>query len=127
LETTLAVAMIVMGAGIAGIWTRDILAGERVDRSRGVLRARESGTGALLWLHWVAEYATAAALFTGGAGLLADAGWAPMVAAAALGALSYTSLNSLGWALATADRRPYAVPMVVGAVVGLTGAYLVVR
>ena len=34
----------------------------------------------------------------------------------ALGALAYSSLNSLGWALAERARFAYAVPMVVGLV-----------
>ena len=37
-----------------------------------------------------------------------------------LGALAYTSLNSLNWALAERKRLPYAIPMYVG----LTGAGL---
>ena len=35
---------------------------------------------------------------------------------AALGALWYTSTNSLGWATGPSDRRAYAIPMVIGLV-----------
>ncbi len=113
--------MILMGAAIAGIWTRDILAGEKVDRSAGVLRARDED-GSLFLPHWVAEYTTAALLVAGGIGLLADSGWAQAVTGLGLGALFYTSVNSLGWALAEKDRYPYAVPMAVGVVVAVAGA-----
>ena len=113
--------MIVMGSAIAVIWTRDIFAGEKVDRSAGVLRARDED-GSLFLPHWVAEYTTAALLLAGGIGLLADAGWGQVVTGLGLGALFYTSVNSLGWALAERDRYPYAVPMAVGVVVAVAGA-----
>ena len=53
---------------------------------------------------------------TAGAGLAVGAAWGRMLAAVALGALAYTSINSLGWALAEPDRRTYGIPMAVGAV-----------
>jgi hypothetical protein len=108
-----ALYMTLMGASIAAVWTRDIVRGTQFDRSAGLLRAREP-EGALMLPHWVAEYTTAVALLTGAAGLLADTGWAVPMAAAALGATFYTSVNSLGWALAAPERRAYAVPMLVG-------------
>jgi hypothetical protein len=107
--------MIVMGVAIAGTWTVDIVRGSRVDRSQGILRARDSG-GSLLGWHWLAEYATAGALVIGAGGLLTSSSWAVPVAAAALGATWYTSTNSLGWALAERSRRAYAAPMAVGLV-----------
>ena len=110
-----ALYMALMGAGIAAVWTRDIIGGTQFDRSASLLRAREPD-GSLLLPHWVAEYATAAALLAGAVGLLADTGWAVPVAAAALGATFYTSVNSLGWVLADPQRRAYAAPMVLGAV-----------
>jgi hypothetical protein len=110
-----ALYMTLMGASIAAVWTRDIVRGTQFDRSAGLLRARQPD-GSLLVPHWVAEYATAAALLAGAAGLALDAGWAVPVSAAALGATFYTSVNSLGWVLADRRRRAYAVPMVVGAV-----------
>jgi hypothetical protein len=51
-------------------------------------------------------------------GLLADIGWGEPVSLLGLGACAYTSVNSLGWALARADRRRYSAPMFVGAVGG---------
>ena len=39
------VFMLVMGAGIAGIWTVDIVRSPEVDRTRGILRARDRSNG----------------------------------------------------------------------------------
>jgi hypothetical protein len=117
-ETAIALFMIVMGVGIAGVWTADLMRGTRVDLSSGLLKARDDG-GSLLLPHWVAEYGTAAGLIGGGIGLLSAAPWAAPVAGAALGATLYTSINSLGWALAEPSRRAYALPMAVGASGGL--------
>ena len=123
-----AILMIGMGLAIAGVWTRDIIVGDKVDLSPGILRAREQDSGSLLWPHWVAEYSTAATLIAGGIGLLADSSWARVVAPAALGALLYTSTNSLGWALADRERFVYSAPMIAGVVVGLGGiVYLLLR
>lgn len=118
LETVTAVFMMVMGAGIAGVWTADIVRGTRVDLRRGILRTRDDG-GSRLLPHWIAAYGTAAGLLGGAIGLLSGQPWAAPVAAAALGAMLYTSINSLGWALAEPSRRAYALPMGVGAVGGL--------
>jgi hypothetical protein len=113
-----------MGLGMAAVWTRDIVVGARFDRADGRFRAREPGSGTLLLPHWIAEYATAGALVAGGVGLLADRTWGRAVALLSVGALLYTSVDSLGWALATDDRRPYAIPMTVGAVGGTVVAVL---
>ncbi|HEU4490887.1 MAG TPA: hypothetical protein VFR74_08450 [Jiangellales bacterium] len=70
--------------------TLDLVRG-RVDLSAGAFRAREEGSGSLLWPHWLAEYGTAAALVVGGAGLLAHLGWGEPVVLLGLGACVYTS------------------------------------
>lgn len=111
-----------MGVGIAGIWTRDILGGEEVDLSGGFFAVRDQDAGSLMWLHWLAEFATAAALVVGGIGVVVETTWARPVAALGTGALLYTSVNSLGWALAEPARRPYAIPMLAGVVVGIVAA-----
>lgn len=122
------ILMIVIGLAMAAIWTRDILGREHVDLSAGVFRARDAGTGALFWPHWLAEYGTAMVLVVGGIGLLVDAPWSTVVAAVATGALLYTSMNSLGWALARRERVPYAFPMVAGLAVGIVSTvFLLVR
>ena len=119
-----ALFMMVMGVGMGAIWTIDIARSPEVDRTRGLLRARDRSTRSLLVPHWLAEYGTAIALLAGGIALLVGAGGEPWtwLIPAGLGALAYSSLNSLGWALADQARIPYAVPMVaglVGAVVSL--------
>jgi hypothetical protein len=108
--------MVVMGAGIAGIWTVDIVRSPEVDRTRGFLRSRDRSNGSLLVPHWIAEYATAFLLAVGGLGLALSArpgawSWAIPIG---LGALAYTSLNSLGWVLADRSRAIYALPMTIG-------------
>lgn len=125
MQVGIAVLMILMGLGIAGIWTRDLLAGTRVDISQGLFTAQEPETGALLWPHWLAEYTTAMILVVSALGLITESSWSRTLAAIASGALFYTSTNSLGWALAKRDRRAYAVPMVLGVIVAsATSAYL---
>jgi hypothetical protein len=59
---------------------------------------------------------TAGSLVAGGAGLLVGLGWGELVTLLRLGACAYTLINGLGWALAHAHRRPYSVPMFIGAV-----------
>ena len=120
MEVVVAGLMILMGVAIAGVWTRDILVGDKVDLGDGIFRACDE-SGSLLWPHWLAEYTTAILLLGAGVGLLVDTDWAPLLAALALGALFYTSVNSLGWALAVADRRAYVAPMVVGGLVSFVG------
>ena len=127
MDAVVAGLMILMGAGIAGVWTADIVKGDKVDLSNGVFRAREDG-GSLLWPHWVAEYATALLLVVAGIAVLADTSWSPVLAGFALGALFYTSVNSLGWVLADRERSAYGVPMVAGIVVSSVGfIWLLVR
>lgn len=120
LETGIAVLMILMGLGIAGVWTRDILTGTQVDISEGLFTAQEPETGTLLWPHWLAEYATAIILVVSAIGLITDRSWSKTLAALASGALFYTSTNSLGWALAKPGRSAYAVPMFLGVIVAAT-------
>ena len=111
--------IVVMGLAIALTWARDMRSSPEVDRSAGLLRARDRRDGSLFLPHWIAEYATAIGLVAGGIGLVDDAGWAEGVSLVALGALTYTSINSLGWTLALRSRRPYAIPMLIGAIGGV--------
>ena len=120
-----AVFAIVMGIGIAGLWTMDILRSPEVDRSRGLLARDDSPGGSRLVPHWLAEYATAATLVVAGIGLLTGWSLGEPLALVGLGALAYTSLNSLGWVLARPERRPYGVPMVVGLVGGLASVAVI--
>ena len=115
MQLMVGIFLIVMGIGIAGIWTVDIVRNPDIDRSRGLLRARD-GAGSVMVPHWIAEYGTALLCLVGGLGLVL--GWTSTewswVVPLALGALSYTSLNSLGWVLADRTRASYGVPMVIG-------------
>ena len=107
-----AVFMIFMGIGIAAIWTIDIMKG--TFRSQGnFFRWRNEG-GDLMWPHIFAEYSTGFLLAIAGIAILTDMSWADKFAYFPLGALAYTSLNSLGWSFVMKERYGYAVPMVIG-------------
>jgi hypothetical protein len=110
---------IVMGVGMAGIWTRDILAGNGFETDGRLMDARETSSGNLMVWHWAAEYATAGALVIGGLLVLMGAGIGEGILLAALGALVYSATNSLAWSMARPERRPYAIPMLVGLLGGL--------
>lgn len=118
MDVIVALFMLVMGLAIATIWTIDIRRGTGFDGSLGLGKARQVGSGDYMLPHWVAEYFTAGALIVGAVALLL--GWAVSVpvACVALGALFYTSINGLGWALATPARTSYAIPMAIGAIGG---------
>jgi hypothetical protein len=120
--------MLVMSAGIAGIWTVDIVRSPEVDRTRGILRARDRSNGSLLLPHWMAEYATALVLLAGGIGLVfgaAPGAWTWLVPIG-LGSLAYTSLNSLGWVLADRSRAGYGIPMAIGLIGAIASIGLLV-
>jgi hypothetical protein len=108
----IAVFSIVMGAGIVLIWSINIVGG-RFDDMDGFFDWKND-VGEKMWTHILAELITALLLMAGGVGLLFPTAWAYVVTAFALGALAYTSLNSLGWALARRDRYPYVIPMSIG-------------
>jgi hypothetical protein len=114
MEVVVAVFVLVMGVAMAAIWTLDIRAGRGFEPSGRLIHAREVGTRSRLIWHWLAEYGTAATLIVAGLLLLMDAALALPVAFLGLGALAYSACNSLSWALARPERRPYAIPMVVG-------------
>ncbi len=128
MSSLVGVFMLVMGAGIAGIWTIDIVRSPEVDRTRGILRARDRSNGSLLVPHWIAEYATALLLLAGAFGLLlatAPGAWSWLVPIG-LGALAYTSLNSLGWVLADRSRAAYGIPMAIGLIGAIASIGLLV-
>jgi len=124
MEILIALFAGVMGAAMAGIWARDILNGTGFDAPDGLLRAREAETDNLMIWHWLAEFGTAGTLVVGAWLLLIDAAIAVPVTLVGLGALAYTSANSLGWALALPGRRAYAIPMLVGLVGALVSIVL---
>jgi hypothetical protein len=125
-ELVIDIFMAAMGLGIAAIWSSDIRAGRGFTTSGGLLGARDADSGNVMLPHWLAEYGTAAALLIGATGLVLRWAVRDTLATAALGALSYTALNSLAWVLARPERRAYGIPMAVGLVGGLASIALLV-
>ncbi len=115
------IMMIITGLGIIGVWTKDIVSGNRIDRSNGFLKSKNIENGELFLPHWVAEYGTAAGLIICGIGNLFLSSWSRSFSLIFLGSLAYTSLNSLSWSLAVRERRPYTFPMIFGLLVSLIG------
>lgn len=126
MELIVAAFMVVMGAGMAAIWTRDIQGGRGFTTSDGLLRAHDADSGNLMVPHWLAEFGTAAALALGAIGLVLSWAVRDVLATAALGALAYTGLNSLAWAFARPERRAYGIPMAVGLVGALISIVVLV-
>jgi len=120
----IAALMIITGLGIIFIWTGDIVSGEKIDRSSGFLKSRDRDSGDLMLPHWVAEYGTAVGLIAGGVGLLVSVEWSKPVSLIFLGALAYTSVNSLSWSLSERERFVYTVPMFLGFGVAVFGILL---
>ena len=106
------VFMILLGSGIAGIWAMDIIKGKF--RDQGSFFNWLNDGGDKMWPHILAEYFTAAGLIAGGLALFTVKAWAVTFSLVFLGALSYTSLNSLGWVFAQRDRIGYRIPMMAG-------------
>jgi hypothetical protein len=111
-----ALFMLMMGMAMATIWTLDLRAGRGYEAPSGLLRAREVETGSLIAWHWLAEYAIAATLVLSAILVAAGAAVGVPIALIGLGALAYSSCNSLAWAMARSERRAYAIPMLVGLV-----------
>jgi len=127
MTTPVGLFMLVMGIGMAGMWSVDILRSPEIDRTRGLLRARDRN-GSVMAPHWLAEYATAATMLVGGLGLLLgwSAGpWAWLVPIG-LGALAYTGLNSQAWVLAERSRYAYGIPIAIGLVGPLVAIGLII-
>ena len=127
MTTIVALFMLVMAVGMAGMWTIDILRSPEMDRSRGLVRARDRN-GSVMVPHWLAEYGTAVMLLVGGLGLLLDwpsGAWAWFVPAA-LGALAYTGMNGQAWVLADRSRAAYGIPAAVGLVGAVVAFVLIV-
>jgi len=80
----------------------------------GFFHARENGV--LFWPHVFAEFLTAIGLIVAGFLLVLEYLQGKSIGLIALGALAYTSLNSLNWALAERRRYLLAFPMIFGLV-----------
>lgn len=102
------VIMWVIGLGLTGIWTRDIVTG-KFSRQGSFFKWREGEN--MLWPHITAEYLTSLGLIAGGTGLWMGETWGLPVSLASLGALVYSAVNSSGWVFAEKERLPYGIPM----------------
>ena len=103
--------MTVAGLGIISIWTVDLLKKEKVSLDEGLLYIRDRETGQYILPHLLAEYGTALLLLIAAVGLCRSTSWATRLSFLALGALIYTSLNSLSWVVTRRERLPYGIPM----------------
>ena len=115
-----------MGAAMAGVWARDIMSGHGYDAPHGLLRAREADSDDLMIWHWAAEFGTSFLLIAGALLIITGAAVAELVMLLGLGALLYTSTNSLGWSLAAPQRRSYVLPMAAGLVGGIISAAVLI-
>lgn len=111
---------------MAGIWARDITSGHGYDAPNGLLRAREADTGDLMIWHWLAEFGTAALLILGAFLIVFGASLAEPIMLLGLGALMYTSTNSLGWSMAVPERLPYVYPMAIGLIGAIVSATVLI-
>lgn len=116
--------MLVMGIGIAGIWAIDLAAG-KFSNQGNFFKWRNEG-GDFLWTHITAEIATAVFLIIGAMGIYTNKSWAESISLVSLGALTYTSLNSLGWTFAEKSRYAYGVPMAVGLIGSMYSIFLLI-
>jgi hypothetical protein len=112
-DQLVATFMIVMGLAIAGVWTADIVRGTEIDRSRGLLRARQRRVASRLAGIGSPSTARPASCSSGRSGC-----WPPARGPSRWRRQHWerpgTSVNSLGWALAERSRRAYAAPIGVG-------------
>jgi len=105
--------MSLAGISLIGIWTIDLIKGDKVDRTGGYLKMRDKTTNQVLMPHLIAEYSTGLCLLAGAYGLSTEKPWGQDVAMLGLGALMYTSTNSLSWVLTEKERYIYGIPMAI--------------
>lgn len=106
--------MLMIGCAMMILWIMEMFNNPEVDMSAGFFRAREKQSNNIFWFHIVAELITAVLLVASGIILvMRDENLYP-VAYFALGALFYSSLNSMGWAFAYRERYNYAYPIIGG-------------
>ncbi len=106
--------LLILGTGILIIWLADINNNPEVDLSQGFFKAREKDSNNIFWFHIAAELITGVLLISGGMIILLNERELFFLVYFSSGALFYTSLSSLGWALADRKRYPYAIPMLGG-------------
>jgi hypothetical protein len=102
------VFLVIMGVGVAGIWTADLLS-DKFSGQGNVFQWKEGEN--MLWPHLLAEYLMAAGLIIGGVGLYLRLPWALPLSLLSLGAITYSAINSTGWVIAKKERVGYGIPM----------------
>ena len=108
------------------IWITNLSKNPDIDLSPGFFKAREKDSRNLFWFHIVAELLTGTILIISGIILISrDVNAYPFVHFA-LGALFYSSLNSLGWAFAYREWYLYAIPMTIGLLVSLASIIILI-
>lgn len=110
------VLLILIGAGVIGIWLKDIISGKF--SSQGNFFNWVEGENRL-WLHIFAEFLTGILLIASGIGILLSQTWAPKLELLGLGALIYSSINSSGWVLHKKERLPYGIPIWISLLISI--------
>ena len=116
ISPALPVFLLATATAIAGLWIVDLLRGDKIDSSKGFWALRDLETGQRLLPHLLAETMTSVGLAAAAIGCLSSRTWARELALIALGALVYTSLNSLSWVMGDRERWAYGVPMLAALV-----------
>ncbi len=107
--------------GMIFIWTTDILRGKFKDQGN-FFRWKEGVN--MLWPHILAEFFTGTGLIFSAIGLYFKITWSIPFSMIFLGAMTYSSLNSLGWVVADKSRFRYGIPMIVGLIGGIVSILL---
>jgi peptidoglycan/LPS O-acetylase OafA/YrhL len=81
-------SLLVVGLAIAGLWTSLLVTGQVPEVDEGRVD---------IWFHLAAELATAGVLIAAGTALLRRSRHGRLLAAVAVGALAYTTVNSPGY------------------------------
>ncbi len=118
--------LIMCGASIIIIWIMNLRKNPDIDLSAGFFRAREKDSKNLFWFHIVAEFFTGLLLIVSGIIIISRNINSLPIVHFALGALFYSSLNSLGWAFAYRERYFYATPMTIGLVISLVSIIIMI-
>ena len=111
--------LIANGLSIAIGWTKLIMTTPQFELS---FRCRDPDSQWLMWPHWLAEYTTSMCAVLSGCRLLLPTDDSTThhhgrdLGLFAAGAMFYTSLNSLSWALADSERMVFAYFMIGGLV-----------
>ena len=113
-STTTYIASILLIANALAIcigWTKLIITEPAFELS---FKCRDPESQWLMWPHWLAEYTSSVCAVVAGWLLWFGSQHSRGMALFASGALYYTSLNSLSWALAERERWVFAFAMVFG-------------